>query len=480
MKRAFYFLLFLLPAPTFAGNPDVALNQSHTSGYLLNPAYAGMQEYTFASLQVRTQWVGMPGAPQQQYLFLEHSLAPRKAGVGVALFNEESNVIVNTGGYITYRYTFQLSRRQRLSPAVSIGLTQNRINFDRIVAENPFESAIMTGVEHKMLFNVNMGLLYSFADSWEVGFAAYDLLDNTYSYRSYTTERSSAYSAIRTFALNARYRKVFAENFEAGALLYLYSQQGLPVEPTLRLSFSYLPYGASLYGGYTWDNAFSAGASLWLYDRVSIGYTAEMAQAGVRGYTGLTQQVSLGVRIGQPAQPRPSKVSPRDIEELRRMNQENFEHIERVAQAQEVSRRQVEQQQAKADSLERELESLRQMALAAQAAVSNIPAEQVVTDSALSLTPAQVDTAPNAAAYYVVVGYYLHRSYAERYQAMLASQLQLPTEIFEEADGTCYVYSKKVDTFPEAQREFRRLQQLDNLDRYMVGNVWALKKKSKQ
>jgi type IX secretion system PorP/SprF family membrane protein len=478
MRKVLCFLLFLLPTLAYANHPDVALNQSHTSGYLLNPAYAGLQKYTFASLQVRTQWVDMPGAPQQQYLFLEHSLVPRKAGVGLVLFNEESNVLANTGGYLSYRYTFQLSQRQRLSPALSLGLMQNRINFDRIIAENPFESTLMmTGIESKMLFNASFGLLYHFADFLEVGLVGYRLLDNTFRYQNYTTGRSSAYSTIRSFVFSAQYRKTFAEDYQIGALLYLYSQQGLPIEPTLRLNFSYLPFGASLYGGYTWDNAFSVGASIWLYDKVNIGYTAEVAQANVRGYTGLTQQVSLGVRVGQPAQPRPSKVSPKDIERLQQMNQETYEQIERVAQAQEVSQRRAQQQQGRIDSMERELAELRQMAREAQTAfTSSAATEQVAIDTISPPALLQTDTAPSTA-YYVVVGYYLRRSYAERYQAILASQLQLPTEIYEEVNGTCYVYSKKVSTLTEAQQEFRRLRQYEELSQYMVGNVWALKKK---
>lgn len=471
MRKALCFLFFLLPTLTFS-NPDVALNQSHTSGYLLNPAYVGMQDYTFASLQVRTQWVDMPGAPQQQYLFLEHGLVPRRAGVGLVLLNEESNVLANTGGYLTYRYTFQLSQRQRLSPALSLGLLQNRINFDRIVAENPLESTLMTGVERKMLLNTSFGLLYHFADFLEIGFVGYRLLNNAFHYRNYTTGRSSTYSTLRSFAFSAQYRKTFVESYQVGALLYLYTQQGLPVEPTLRLNFSYLPFGASLYGGYTWNNAFSAGASIWLYDKVNIGYTAEVAQGSVRGYTGLTQQVSLGVRVGQPAQPRPSKVSPKDIEELRRMNQENFEHIERVAQTHEVSQRKVGQHQSKIDSLKHELNELRQMAIEAQETLKNTTIVHNAADSVLSDTVAVAQQITIHR--YVVLGYYLHRSYAERYQALLKEAVGLETKIYSEGDNAYYVYSKKVDSRREAREEISRLQAQYDLREYVVGNIWAL------
>jgi type IX secretion system PorP/SprF family membrane protein len=468
MKKHFLFLLLLLPTLALS-HPDVALNQSSTSGYLLNPAYAGLREFTYASLQVRTQWVDMPGAPQQQYLFLEHSLQPQKAGLGVLLLNEQSNVIANTGGYLTYRYSFRLSQRQRLSPAVSLGLLQNKIDFDRLVADNPFESSIMSGQARQMRLNANLGLLYAFSDFLEVGVAAYRLFSSLYEYRDYTTGYRHAYAPVRSFGLSVRYLNRLSESVEARALLYLYSEQGLPASPSLRLTCAYLPYGVSVSGGYTWQGAFSCSADIWLYDKLSLGYTAEIPPATIKRYVGLTQQVSVGVRIGQPAQEKRGRVSPRDVEELRRLNQESFEQVERVAQAQEVSRQRWQRQQSKVDSLEREIAYLRQMAAEAQAALQSVreahpPADTLQADSALSST------------YYIVVGYYLHRSYAERYRQLLQSGLQLPAEMLE-LRGGYYVYTKAVHSPKEVQQEYRRLREL-GIDRYIYGNVWALQQQT--
>jgi type IX secretion system PorP/SprF family membrane protein len=462
------FVLLLLPAVALS-NPDVALNQSPTSGYLLNPAYAGMQELTYASLQVRMQWAEMPGAPQQQYFSLEHSLLPQKVGLGVTLFNEQSNVIVNTGGYFTYRYTFRLSQRQRLSPAISLGFVQNTIDFGRIVAENPFEASITAGYERRIRFNTGLGLLYSFSDFLEVGLSAYKLFNGAYEYTSYATGQRNAYTPVRDFGFNIRYIKRFTESVEASALFYLYSEQGLPVEPSLRLLLSYLPYGAYLSGGYTWKSAAAFSAGIWLYDRVSIGYTVEIPQSEIRSYTGLTQQASVGVRISLPSRARPGGVSAKDVEDLRRMNQESFEQVERVGQAQEVSRRSARQQQARVDSLEREVAYLRQMAAAAQNELKDLH-KLLPPDSALHPDSIPGDTA----CYYVVVGYYLHRGYAERFCQLLMESMQLPTEILEHGNAY-YVYTNVAHSQAEVQQEYRRLRQR-GVSRYVYGNVWALKK----
>ncbi|MDR0566956.1 MAG: type IX secretion system membrane protein PorP/SprF [Prevotellaceae bacterium] len=472
MKKFFYLLLHLLPALAMA-HPDVSLNQSSTSCYLLNPAYAAMQELTYASLQVRAQWSGMPGAPQQQYLSLEHSLQPQKAGLGVMLFNEQSNVIANTGGYLSYRHSFRLSRRQRLSPAVSLGLLQNKIDFDRIVADNPFELSIVSGQERQTRLNANLGLLYAFSNFLEVGIAAYRLFNSAYDYRDYTSGYQNAYALIRSFGFSIRYIKTFSEIVEAWALLYLYSDQGLPVSPSLRLNCAYLPYGVSVSGGYTWEGAFSCSAAIWLYDKLSLGYTAEIPPATIKSYVGLTQQVSVGVRIGQPAQVKPGRVSPGDIEALRRLNQESFEQVERIEQAQEEDRQRARRQQSKIDSLEREVAYLRQMSAAAQAELKSmheayLAADTLPPDATLYSTP---DSTPTSA-YYVVVGYYLLRGYAERYQHLLQSEIQLPTEILALNNGY-YVYTKVAHSPKEVQQEYRRLREL-GVGRYAYGNVWAL------
>jgi type IX secretion system PorP/SprF family membrane protein len=466
--QKFSFVLLLLPTVALS-NPDVALNQSPTSGYLLNPAYAGMQEFTYASLQVRTQWAEMPGAPQQQYLSLEHSLLPQKVGLGVTLFNEQSNVIVNTGGYFTYRYTLRLSQRQRLSPAISLGFVQNAIDFGRIAAENPFEATLTVGYERRVRFNAGFGLLYTFSDFLEVGLSAYKLINSAYEYTSYATGQRNAYTPVRDFGFNMRYIKKFAENIETSALLYLYSEQGLPVEPTLRLTFAYLPYGAYLSGGYTWKSAFAFSAGIWLYDRVHIGYTVENPQAEIRSYTGITQQASIGVRISRPSQAKSGGALAKDVEDLRRLNQENFEQVERVDQAQEVSQRSARQQQARIDSLEREVAYLKQMAAAAQDELKNLHKSLPPADT---LQPDSVPT--DTTCCYVVVGYYLHRGYAERYRRLLMESIQLATEILE-WNNAYYVYTKVARDHAEVQQEYRRLRQY-GIDKYIYGNVWALKK----
>ena len=101
MKRLLY-LLLLLPTPALS-NPDVSLNQSTTSGYLLNPAYAGMQELTYASLQVRTQWAGMPGAPQQQYCNysggLKNGRESKKIKINSCLCNMEEMIAMPRSEY---------------------------------------------------------------------------------------------------------------------------------------------------------------------------------------------------------------------------------------------------------------------------------------------------------------------------------------------------------------------------------------------
>jgi type IX secretion system PorP/SprF family membrane protein len=464
------FIPALLLLPTLAlANPDVALNQSSTSGYLLNPAYAGLQELTYASLQVRAQWVGMPGAPQQQYLFIEHSLLPQKVGLGVLLFNEQSNVVANTGGYLSYRYSFRLSRRQRLSPAVSLGLLQNKIDFDRIVADNPFESSIMSGQARQMRLDANLGLLYVFSDFLEVGIAAYRLFSSAYEYRDYTTGYSHSYAPVRSFGFSVRYVKAFSESVEARALLYLYGEQGLPASPSLRLTCACLPYGVSVSGGYTWDGAFSCSADIRLYDKLSLGYAAEIPPSTIKRYVGLTQQVSVGVRIGQPAQVRYGRASSGDVEELRRLNQENFEQVERIGQEQEVSRRRMQRQQSKADSLEHEIASLKQMAAAAQSELQRMREAYRPADTL------RADSAPGGAGY-VVVGYYLRRSHAERYRQLLQSGLQLPSEILELNNGY-YVYTKAANSPQEVQQEYRRLYRL-GISKYIYGNVWVLQQQT--
>ena len=143
-----------------------------------------------------------------------------------------------------------------------------------------------------------------------------------------------------------------------------------------------------------------------------------------------------------------------------------------MEQLQEKNQQRLQRQQSKTDSLEREIAYLRQMAIQAQVKLDSIHALPAA-DTLIALTP---QDSLRGEMHYVVVGYYLQLNYAERCRALLRSDLQLPTEVLEDTHGGFYVYTRKFSSRKEALREQQRLEQLRELGKYMVGNVWIFSK----
>lgn len=110
-------------------------NQYMLNGYLINPALAGNDGYTTLSLNARTQWLGVPNAPNNQSFsattrLLKRSykvkrVSPKKSvlkpsrsgrvGLGGYVFNDMNGSVSRIGISFSYAYHLWVTRTSQLS-----------------------------------------------------------------------------------------------------------------------------------------------------------------------------------------------------------------------------------------------------------------------------------------------------------------------------------------------------------------------------
>jgi hypothetical protein len=82
------------------------------------------------------------------------------------------------------------------------------------------------------------------------------------------------------------------------------------------------------------------------------------------------------------------------------------------------------------------------------------------------------DSAKTQKDFYMIVGAYLTLADAKFFQKVLERELGLQTLIFEREDNKYFfVYTQKVHSREEANKEYRRLKRM-NIGQYINGNVW--------
>lgn len=176
--------------------------------YLVNPAAAGNQDYTAASLGYRKQWAGVKNAPQTIYA-TGHSVLNRpqthqrsalrlsttkdgvyrkqknystpmiKHAIGGNLSSIEQGAFVRTEAMASYAFHLPIAKDLSLSFGLSAGL--NSFGFDEklasVIDENdPVYQDYASGETSNQL-NVNAGI-YLYSDKFFMGFSSNQLLQN--------------------------------------------------------------------------------------------------------------------------------------------------------------------------------------------------------------------------------------------------------------------------------------------------------------
>src|SRR5690606_13556792 len=133
------FLLWLLVGLPLVVN---AQQQPHYTMYMannfvLNPAVAGMEEYTVLKLSARSQWTGITDAPKTLYATLNtplHRRDGRKSnlGIGGKVFADQTGPILFSVAELNGAYNLPLNGTYRLSFGLGAGVNYRRVDFSKV------------------------------------------------------------------------------------------------------------------------------------------------------------------------------------------------------------------------------------------------------------------------------------------------------------------------------------------------------------
>lgn len=145
--------------------------------YYYNPAVVGSKDVAIANLTYRDQWAGFDQAPVTYMGSVYGSIKnKRKVGLGGNLISEKAGLTQRTGGYFTYAYHFDLTKKLRIGLGLSAGFLQYRIKlYDVKVIDNGDD--LLTGnVLTSNAFDANSGF-YLYHEKFFFGISGSQLLN---------------------------------------------------------------------------------------------------------------------------------------------------------------------------------------------------------------------------------------------------------------------------------------------------------------
>ena len=127
MKKISFLLLAFIFSGSLHSQQLPQLTQFMDNGYVLNPAFAGMDDYYQVRTTIRNQWTGITDAPSTTILSI-YGKQEDKVGLGGLIFNDQYGHTSRAGGALSYAYHLSLNEKTKLSLALSAGFTQFKID----------------------------------------------------------------------------------------------------------------------------------------------------------------------------------------------------------------------------------------------------------------------------------------------------------------------------------------------------------------
>jgi len=145
----------------------------------VNPAYTGYKEQWFAQLGLRSQWVGIAGAPETGLLSVDGILDSenKRHGLGAQLTADRLGPQAANSAYANYAFRLRLNDEdtQRLSFGIGVGMTQYSLDGSLLEPIDNSDLILPAGKITNWVPDIRFGIYY-YNPRWYVGASVMDLL----------------------------------------------------------------------------------------------------------------------------------------------------------------------------------------------------------------------------------------------------------------------------------------------------------------
>ena len=265
--------------------------------FLLNPAFAGVDNQYRAFGFYRTQWSNVPLRPVTGGATAEGSFWKDRIGAGLEVTNDAAGIFNQTTVGLSYAQKITLATNHILSIGAQGQMMMNRINFTAANPHDINDPGLAIGASSRTSFDFGLGIAYSYKNALLVGFSVPNILQPQAKYTSPGQEQSS-FEYRRNYTAFVQY-KISLLNGKFGitpnVLLRKAETSGYQIDGTLVLDYNNIVFAG---GGYrsAFGAVFLAGVNILNTVTVAYAYDAT-TQSVIGGQVGQTHEVTLGFHL---------------------------------------------------------------------------------------------------------------------------------------------------------------------------------------
>lgn len=299
------------------------------NNYIINPAVAGIENYTDVKFSHRHQWVGLQDAPVTTYFTIHgpfkkdeygretattfrpqgsnprgdaywrtYNVAPSHQGWGFTILNDKTGPLNRLAAYGTYSYHLGISERTALAGGISVGFTQmslnaSKLNFGTI---NVDPAVAGSGQLNRIKPDISAGL-WLYSSDYFIGLSAQQIVPQQIAFSDNSVSLQNN-KLIPHLFLSAGYRIPVGEDFSLLPSAMIRYIAPLPIGFDINAKFQYQDLiwtGLS----YRYQDGFAAMVGLNISNKINIGYAYELAtQSSLRLVTRGTHELMIGFLLG--------------------------------------------------------------------------------------------------------------------------------------------------------------------------------------
>lgn len=295
------------------------------NNYIINPAVAGIENYTDIKISHRHQWVGLEDAPVTTYVTIhgsigkddtktnpttflpegenprgrayweEYTSAKPHHGWGVSVISDRTGPLSRFSAYGTYAYHLGIGPRTSISGGISLGVINNTLNTSKLIFDNPIDPAVAaSGTLNTIRPDINAGI-WLYSANFFAGISAQQIIDQGLQFKNNTlTTGNKTYPHLFT---------TFGYKFYAGqtfsiipSVVFRYVEP-LPLGVDINVKAQYLDrfwFGA----GYRVEDGVSAMVGVNVSNIFNVGYAYDYTTSRLQNFTKGTHEIVLGFMLG--------------------------------------------------------------------------------------------------------------------------------------------------------------------------------------
>lgn len=177
-----FLFLHLLFSGKSVAQQNIQFTQYVFNSLSINPAYAGYKEEWFVQMALRSQWMGVEGAPKTGAISIDGILDPRdrKMGLGFQVTSDKIGPQFTTSVTGNYAYRLQLNGddTQRLSFGIGVGVVQYNLSGQMLNTSEGGDQALALDDDTRLKPDLRLGVYYN-SDYWYVGLSVLDAFTNS-------------------------------------------------------------------------------------------------------------------------------------------------------------------------------------------------------------------------------------------------------------------------------------------------------------